>query len=134
MKYLIDTNVFLHAALSQDRESECVNFLDSVSSGDIEAAVSLFHLDAAAMIMENRGVPGEDIGNFYFEAYSSEGLEVVNLGVSTRLNAVASEKHSGLDDSLLYEGSRELEVDKIVSYDNDFKEAITPEEVLKNTT
>lgn len=136
MKYLIDTNVFLHAALEQGNEEICKEFLDKVSSGEIEAVTTLFHMDASAIIMENRGMEGDEIGNFYFEAYSSEGLEVVNLGISARLNALASDNHGGLDDSLLSEAFKELDAEKIVTYDTDFKEEnrITPEDIVKNTT
>jgi predicted nucleic acid-binding protein len=136
MKYLIDANIFLHAALQQDSGDECKEFLDRVSSGEIEAKVTMFHLDASAIIMENRGLSREDIGNFYFEAYSSEGLEIVNAGVSARLDALASSKHQGLDDGLLLQAFEELEVDRIVAYDTDFEEEnrTTPEEILTDTT
>jgi predicted nucleic acid-binding protein len=136
MKYLIDANVFLQAALGQDSEESCRKFLDRVSSGDIEAATTLFHMDASAVVMENRSMEREDIGSFYFEAYSSEGLEIVNTGVSARLNALSDNTRSGLDDGLLSAAFKELDVDKIVTYDTDFEEEnrITPEEIIQDTT
>jgi predicted nucleic acid-binding protein len=132
MKYLIDANIFLQAALEQDNKEVCTEFLNKVSSGDIEAKVTLFHMDASAIILENQGVSPTDIGNFYFQAYNSEGLEIVNLGISTRLNALANNTHNGLDDSLILEAFKELEISKIVTYDTDFdqKNRITPEEIL----
>jgi len=135
MKYLIDTNIFLHAALEQDKEQKCRKFLDEVSSGEIEAAVTLFHMDASAIIMENRGISEEDIAKFYFEAYSGQGLEIVNLGISTRLNALADNSHSGLDDGLISQAFKELDVKKIVTYDQDFEEKrVTPEDIIEDTT
>lgn len=134
MKYLIDVNVFLQTALEQEKDSPCTELLNRISEGDIEAKTTLFHMDASAVIMENRGMKPEEIGNFYFDAHSSEGLEIVNTGISSRLNALASEEHSGLDDGLLWQAFHELEVDKIVTYDNDFEQdrTVTPEEVLEN--
>lgn len=134
MKYLIDANIFLQTALEQENDRPCTKFLNKVTEGDIEAKTTLFHMDASAVIMENRGMKKEEIGNFYFDAYSSEGLEIVNTGISSRLNALADQKHSGLDDGLLWEAFQELEVDKIVTYDTDFDEedTVTPEEVLEN--
>ena len=135
MKYLIDANIFLHVALKQEKEGACKEFLDEVSSGEIEAAVTLFHMDASAVIMQNRGMSQNEVGNFYFEAYSSKGLEIIHTGVSTRLNALANKNHSGLDDSLVSRALEELDVEKVVTYDTDFSDEkrVTPEEVLENT-
>ena len=132
MKYLIDANIFLQAALEQGKDSECRNFLNKVTEGEIQASVTLFHLDASAVVMENRGLESSEIGNFYFEAYSSQGLEIVNMGVSSRLNALAEDSSSGLDDGLMLQAFKELDIDKIVSYDTDFQKenCITPEEII----
>ena len=133
MKYLIDANVFLQTALGQEKGQNCRKLLDRISEGDIQAKTTLFHLDASSVVMENRGLSQKDLGNFYFEVYSSEGLEVVNTGISARLNALANEKHSGLDDGILLQAYQELEVDKIITYDTDFEEGkrVTPEKVLE---
>lgn len=132
MRYLIDANIFLNIALQEEKENACKEFLDEVSSGNIEAVTTLFHMDASAIVMENRGVEHKDIGNFYFEAYNSKGLEIVNTGLSSRMNALAGNEYSGFDDSLLLQAFNELEADKIVTYDEGFDQEnkITPEEVL----
>lgn len=132
MKYLIDANIFLHAALEQENEDICKEFLDKVSEGDIDASVTLFHLDASAVVMQRKGISQNALADFYFEAYRSEGLEVINLGIPSRLNALTDDKHSRLDDSLLLQAYRELDNEKIVTYDKDFKDKkrTTPRQVL----
>lgn len=134
MKYLIDANVFLHAALEQGKEQYCRKFLDEISSGSIQAQATLFHMDAAAIIMENRAMDKEEIAKFYFEAYKSEGLEIVNTGVSARINALTNDRHNDLDDGLISQAFNELEADKIVTYNEDFDEddRVTPEEILED--
>lgn len=134
MRYLIDANIFLHTALEQSNSSACKKFLDKVSEGEIEAFSTIFHTDAAAIVMENRGLRKSDIGEYYFEIYRSEGLRIVNLGFKARMNALADNNHSGLDDGLMIQAMKQLDIDKIVTYDKDFDEEkrIVPEEIMSD--
>lgn len=133
-KYLIDSNIFLHLYLQQDEESVCRSLLNNLDSGDYEAAVTLFHLDAAAIVMERDGMNQREIAEFYARVYQSEGINIVCLGVAGRLNGLAGQRHPGLDDSLIEQALNDRNLDKVITYDTDFdeEERVTPEEVLRN--
>ncbi|MFB6158130.1 MAG: hypothetical protein ABEJ95_00535 [Candidatus Nanohalobium sp.] len=133
-KYLIDSNIFLHLYLEQDEESVCRTLLNKLGSGRVEAAVTLFHLDAAAIVMERDGLTQKEIAEFYARVYQSKGIEIMHLGVVGRLNGLADRNHSGIDDSLIEQALKDRDLDRIITYDTDFDEElrITPEEILQS--
>jgi predicted nucleic acid-binding protein len=131
-KYLIDVNILIQPYLNQDRAEICADLLNKLDDGEIEAKVTLFHLDAAAIILENRDMSQNEIAEFYFRAYQCDGLEIATLGISGRLNALANDKYEGLDDSLILQAKKDLKIDQIITYDKDFNKDIraAPEEIL----
>lgn len=136
MKYLIDVNILLQPVLEQGKADVCQELLNKLDYGELKGSMTVFHLDAAAVILMNKGVDKQDIANLYFRIYDSEGLNVEYIGISARLNALADNDHEGIDDGLMIQAMDELDVDKIITYDTDFneKQRITPEEILKDTT
>ena len=132
-KYLIDANIFLHLYLEQGEESACRDLLNALDEGEIDAKTTLFHLDAAAIVMERDGMNQREIAEFYARVYQSQGIDVVLLGIKGRLNSLATDKQAGLDDSLIEQAMKELNLDKVITYDADFEEQIrtTPEQVLR---
>ncbi|MFB6174407.1 MAG: type II toxin-antitoxin system VapC family toxin [Candidatus Nanohalobium sp.] len=136
MKCLIDANIFLEAQLEQGKSEVCREFLAEVRDGDIEGVLTMFHADTIAVMMENRGFQ-DKISGFMLSLYMYEGLDVFTLELSGKAKAMMSDTGLSFDDSIAVQTMKELEIEKIVSYDDDFdglKERTTPEEVLKNTT
>jgi predicted nucleic acid-binding protein len=134
MKYLIDANILIQPFLKQDKSEKCAELLNKMDYGEIEGIITVFHLDAAGIVLENKGMNKEDLAQLYYRIYDSEGLEARYTGISARLNALADEKHQGIDDSLISQAFDELEAEKIVSYDTDFdkERRTTPEKILQN--
>jgi predicted nucleic acid-binding protein len=133
MKYLIDANIFLEAQLEQGKSEACKDFLSEVRDGNIEAVFTMFHADTVAVMMENKWFQ-DKISGFMLSLYMYDGLDVFTLELSGKAEAVMSENGLGFDDSVAVQTMEELEIEKIVSYDDDFdgvKDRVTPEEVLK---
>lgn len=136
MKYLIDANIFLEAQLDQGKSEVCREFLTGLRDGDIEGVITMFHADTVAIMMENKGVQGK-ISGFMLSLYMYEGLEVFTLELSGKAEAMMTDNGLSFDDSIAVQTMEELEIEKIVSYDDDFdgvKQRLTPEEALKNIT
>ena len=136
MKYLVDANIFLEAQLDQGKGEVCREFLAGLRDGDIEGVITMFHADTVAIMMENKGVQGK-IPGFMLSLYMYEGLEVFTLELSGKAEAMMTDNGLSFDDSIAIQTMEELEIEKIVSYDDDFdsvKERLTPEEALKNIT
>ncbi|EGQ43971.1 MAG: hypothetical protein J07AB43_03110 [Candidatus Nanosalina sp. J07AB43] len=136
MKYLIDANIFLEAQLEQNKSEVCRDFPTEVRDGNIEGALNTFHADTIAIMMENKGFQ-DKISGFMLSLYMYEGLDVFTLELSGKAEAMMADNGLGFDDGVAVQTMKELEIEKIVSYDDDFdgvKERITPEDVLKNAT
>lgn len=132
MKYLIDANVLIQPFLKQGKAEECAELLNKLDYGEVEGVITVFHLDAAAIVLRNKGMSKEDAAQLYYRVYDSDGLEARYTGLSARLNALADEGHDGMDDGLVSQALTELNLEKVITYDTDFKEEvrITPKEVL----
>ncbi|MEM2687305.1 MAG: PIN domain nuclease, partial [Thermoproteota archaeon] len=50
---LVDTNIFLELFLGQEKADECERFLQKVSAGEIEAAVSKFTVHAIEALLND---------------------------------------------------------------------------------
>jgi predicted nucleic acid-binding protein len=136
MKYLIDANIFLEAQLEQGKSEVCRDFLSEVRDGNIEGVLTMFHADTVAVMMENKGFQ-DKISGFMLSLYMYEGLDVFTLELSGKAEAMMSDNGLSFDDSVAVQTMEELDIEKIVSYDDDFdgvKERVTPEEALKNAT
>jgi predicted nucleic acid-binding protein len=131
---LIDVNILVKPYLNQDKADICEEFLNKVDYGEIDAVVTVFHLDAAAVILEQKGLSSKKVAQFYYRVYDAEGLKVRYMGLESRLEGLAEEKHSELDDSLLEQALNDLEADEIVTYDTDLDEElrVMPEEILQS--
>lgn len=134
MTYLIDANIFLEAQLEQGKSEVCREFLGKVRDGNVEAVLTMFHADTIAIMMENKGF-GDKISGFLLSLYMYEGLDVLNMELSSKAEAAMSDNSLGFDDSIAFQALNEVEAEKIVTYDDDFDEKvrITPEKVLDNT-
>jgi predicted nucleic acid-binding protein len=133
MKYLIDANIFLEAQLEQEKSEICRDFLSEVRDGNIQGVLTMFHADTVAVIMENKGFQ-DKISGFMLSLYMYEGLDVFTLELSGKAEAMMSNEELSFDDSVAVQTMKELEIERIVSYDDDFdgvKERVTPGEVLK---
>ncbi len=136
MKYLIDANIFLEAQLEEGKSEVCRGFLAEVRDGSIEGVLTMFHADTVAVMMENKGFQ-DKISGFMLSLYMYKGLDVFTLELSGKAEAMMSDNGLSFDDSIAVQTMEELEIEKIVSYDDDFdgvRERITPREVLKNAT
>ena len=132
MKYLIDANILIQPFLKQDKAHQCAELLNKLDYGEIEGVITVFHLDAAGIVLKNKGLSEEDVAQLYYRVYDAKGLEARYTGISARLNALADEKNSGIDDSLISQAMDDLDLNTVITYDTDFKEKlrITPEDVL----
>jgi hypothetical protein len=122
--------------LEQGKSEVCRDFLAEVRFRNIEGVLTMFHADTIAVMIENKGFQNK-ISGFMLSLYMYEGLDVFTLELSRKAEAMMSDNGLSFDDKVAVQTMEELEIEKIVSYDNDFdgvKERTTPEEVLKNAT
>ncbi|MBO3840500.1 MAG: type II toxin-antitoxin system VapC family toxin [Thermoproteota archaeon] len=136
-RVLLDANVFLELELAERHADACKRFLNKVRDGFIESAVTEFHVDSIVVVMENYGKNWNDLALFLASLLRYKGLRVHRMGLGSRIKATYFMKEYGLDfdDALAIQALKELSMDTIVSYDDDFDSVnwvkrITPEDIL----
>ncbi len=135
---LIDANIFLEVELAQEHAAACKSFLGRVRDGLVRAAITDFHVDSIALIMENYGRNWKDLALFLASLFLYKGLVIYPIGMGGRLKATHLMKDYGLDfdDALALQAMRDLSIETLVSYDRDFDSIdwvrrITPENLMK---
>jgi len=134
---LLDSNVFLEVELAEQHADACKRFLGKVRDGIIKSAITDFHVDSVVIVMENYGKNWRELSLFLASLLRYRGLKIHPMGLGGRIKAASLMKDYGLDfdNALAAQALRELSMDTIVSYDNDFDSVDwikrrTPEELL----
>ncbi len=119
---LLDSNILLEVLLAQQHSEACKNILLLVRDGRLRAAITDFHIDSIVLVMENYGRGWQDILTFLASLFSYRGLTIHTLGMHSRIRAAAIMRDHNLDydDALAVQALKELSIDKIISYDDDF--------------
>lgn len=116
---IIDSNIFLEAALDQDRAGSSLRLLERVRDGAISAVITDFHIDSILIVLESHGMGWLEIGNFLASLLRYKGLTVYSPGLVGRLRAARVMREEGLDfdDALMVQSMRDLSKGTVVSYD-----------------
>lgn len=119
---LLDSNVFLEAQLAEEHGKACRLLLERIRDGFIKAAITDFHVDSIAVVMENHGKSWKDLSLFFASLLRYKGLRVHRLGLGDKIKATSFMRDHGLDfdDALAVQALRELSMETVVSYDDDF--------------
>jgi predicted nucleic acid-binding protein len=120
MTVIIDANVFLEAALDQERGNESRLFLEQVRDGKVIAAITDFHVDSILLILESHGKSWIEMVNFIASLFRYKGLSIYSPGLVGRLRAAKFMGEHGLDfdDALLVQTLVDLTGQTVVSYDS----------------
>ena len=115
---LIDTNVFLELMLGRERADECERFLDKVSSGELEAAISKFTVHAVEALLNDSNL----ILAFLRNVQNSLGLSVYETSLEDEIatSMLMDKLKLDFDDALQYYIAKKLGAKAIVSYDKHF--------------
>ncbi len=138
IEVLIDANIFLEVELAQEHAEACKRFLAKVKDGLVRAAITDFHVDSIALVMENYGKGWKDLAIFLASLFLYKGLVIYPIGMGGRLRATHLMRDYGLDfdDALALQAMKDLSIETLVSYDRDFDSVdwvkrVTPEELMK---
>lgn len=115
---LIDTNIFLEAALNQERSEECQALLTAVSERKVEAIVTHFTIHGVAAVLAR----GQRLLDFFRAIERSPSLLVYDSSITDELSvAILSEKiKRDFDDTLQYFIAEKIGAEGIVSFDRHF--------------
>lgn len=134
---LLDSNIFLEIELAEQHAEACKLFLSKVRDGFIKSVITDFHVDSIITVMENYGKGWKELAIFLASLLRYKGLRIHPMGLSGRIKATYFMRDYGLDfdDALAIQALKELSIDTIVSYDDDFDSVQwvkrrTPEELL----
>jgi predicted nucleic acid-binding protein len=122
IEVLLDSNILLEVLLAQQHSEACRNLLIMVRDGRLRAAITDFHIDSIVLVMENYGKGWQDVLTFLASLFRYRGLTIHTLGMHSRIRAPAIMRGHGLDydDALAVQALKELSIDTIISYDDDF--------------
>ncbi len=120
--YFIDANIFLELLLEQQKADHCEKLLTRIKNGEEEAVITDFLLDAIVLVLERHGRGSDDLAAFISSLTAYKGLRVNFLSIADRLFATRHMKEFGLDfdDGTTYQAMKRMNVDTIVSFDDDF--------------
>lgn len=115
---LIDTNIFLEAALGQERSEECQALLTAVARGKVEATVTHFTIHEVAAVLAQ----GERLLDFFRAIEGSEGMSVYDSSITDEMAiSILSEKiRRDFDDTLQYFVAEKIGAIGIASLDKHF--------------
>ncbi|MEM2226187.1 MAG: type II toxin-antitoxin system VapC family toxin [Candidatus Bathyarchaeia archaeon] len=137
MEMLLDANIFLEVELAERHAEACKALLGKVRDGLIKSAITDFHVDSIALVMEGYGRGWRELATFLASLLRYKGLRIYPVGLGGRMRAVAAMRDYGLDfdDAIAVQALKELSIDTIVSYDDDFDSVDwvkrrTPEDLL----
>jgi predicted nucleic acid-binding protein len=118
---LIDTNIFLEVMLGQPKRKACVEFLNTVKTGERRAAVTDFSLYSIMIILDGRGKLRE-LDRFLRSLSAYKGLALYSTSLQDKVDAVelAADGEFDVDDAVQYASARKLRVKAVVSLDRDF--------------
>ncbi|MBS7649072.1 MAG: PIN domain-containing protein [Candidatus Bathyarchaeia archaeon] len=134
---LIDSNIFLEVELAESHADACKQFLRKVRDGLIKSAITDFHIDSIAIVMENYGKSWRDIALFLASLLRYKGLMIYPVGLGARIKSTSIMRDYGLDydDALAAQALKDLSTSVMISYDEDFDlvnwiKRYTPEELI----
>src|SRR3989338_1620992 len=118
----IDSNVFVHASLSQTKEGEHArDILDALARGGLSGATSVATVDEVIWAVQK--VRGKEASAQIAEAmFQLRGLEFVSLDLAVMALAVEIYRHEGLKprDAMHLATLRLKKIGSILSTDSDF--------------
>lgn len=122
IEVLLDSNVFLEVELAEEHAEACKRLLGRVRDGNLKAAITDFHVDSIIVVMESYGKNWRDLALFLASLLRYKGLKIHFMNLSSKIKATSFMKDYGLDfdDALALQALKELSIDTIISYDNDF--------------
>ncbi len=90
--------------------------------GSIKSAITDFHMDSILVVMENYGKTWEELALLLASLLRYRGLQIYPMGLKGRIRAASLMRDYGLDfdDALAVQALKELSMETIVSYDDDF--------------
>jgi len=117
---LLVSNIFLEVELAEQHAEACKRFLNKVRDGIIKSAITDFHVDS--IVIENYNKSWKELALFLASLFRYKGLRIHQMGLGSRVKATSFMKDYGLDfdDALAVQALKELSIDTIVSYDDDF--------------
>jgi len=111
--------------------------LNRVKDGDLKAAITDFHVDSIIVVMENYDKGWKDLALFLASLLRYKGLKIhfTNLNSRIKTTSFMRDYHLNFDDALAVQALKELSIDTIVSYNDDFDSVdwvkrLTPEDLL----
>ncbi len=137
LEILLDANIFLEVELAERHAGACKSLLGKVRDDAISAAITDFHIDSILLVMEGYGKGWRELAIFLASLLRYKGLSIHSVGLGGRMRAVSMMRDYGLDfdDAIAAQALKELSIDTIVSYDDDFDSVgwvkrRTPEDLL----
>lgn len=134
---LLDSNIFLEVELAEQHAEACKRLLGKIRDGDIKSVITDFHIDSIVVVMESYGKGWREIVLFLASLLRYKGLKIHSTNLGSRIRATNFMKDYNLDfdDALAVQALKELLIDTIISYDDDFDSVkwvkrCTPEELL----
>ena len=120
--HFVDANIFLEILLEQQKAAHCESFLAQVKTGEAEAVMTDFLVDAMVLVLERHGRSPDDLATFISSLSAYKGLRIYFLSLADRLFATRHMKEFGLDfdDATTYQAMKRMNVDSLVSFDDDF--------------
>ncbi len=118
---LIDANIFLELLLNQQEAQKCLNFLEKVREGAIQAVVSTFTIDSILIELERHQKNSEIMKRFLQSLLGHRGLRIYVPTINDRTLAI-SHMSFGLDyeDALTLQCAFSNNEKEIMSFDRDF--------------
>ena len=134
--FLIDSNIFLEALIGKENKESCEAFLEELSIGNINGAITLYAIHSVVLILSGKGMNRQaelflgflkgSNGVMIYSQSIDEDIEILRLMEKTLLD---------YDDCIQYFGAKKLGADAIVSFDKHFDktdiERITPKQALE---
>jgi len=120
--YFVDANIFLEILLEQRKANLCEKFLTKVKTGEEEAMITDFLLDAIVLVLQGHGRNSDDLATFISSLSAYKGLRIYFLSLADRLFATKHMKEFGLDydDATTYQAIKRMGANTLVSFDSDF--------------
>lgn len=117
---LIDTNIFLEFLLGQERDGECMQLMELVEEGAVEAYVTSFALHGIEISLE-RVDEVETLKSFLDWIIHTSRISVYHTSPQEELDIAILTETTGLDfdDALQYYTAKTLGA-ALVSFDHDF--------------
>ncbi len=118
---LIDTNIMLEILLNQKKAQICLDFLEKVRAGIVEAVVSTFTIDSILIELEKNHHNAEFMRSFLLSLLGHRGMKIYTPTIDDRLKATA---HLGFgldyEDALTLQCAISNNEKEIMSFDKDF--------------